>query len=179
MRELGFGRTPVREAVKRLALEDLVAIYPRRGTFVSEINITDLALISDIRVQLEGHAAARAAERVTNVDRHTGFGLIEHVRTLSGNDRRPRAELMEADVQVHRFIYRCSRNEYLAAACERFFYLSLRIWYLALDRLPHLDERVLEHVELLQAVVSGDARLARQLASSHVATFEDEIRQVL
>src|ERR1700691_6145654 len=55
-RELEMGRTPVREAIKRLVLENLVVVYPRRGTFASEINITDLAHISDVRAQLEGHA---------------------------------------------------------------------------------------------------------------------------
>jgi len=48
-RELEMGRTPVREAIKRLALENLVTVFPRRGTFASEINITDLAQISDVR----------------------------------------------------------------------------------------------------------------------------------
>ena len=56
-RELELGRTPLREAIKRLALENLISVYPRRGTFVTEINITDLADIADVRVQLEGHAA--------------------------------------------------------------------------------------------------------------------------
>src|SRR3954471_9190117 len=64
-REAEMGRTPVREAIKRLALENLVTVFPRRGTFASEINITDLAHISDVRQQLEGHAAYRAAQRLT------------------------------------------------------------------------------------------------------------------
>ena len=68
-RELEMGRTPVREAIKRLALENLVTVFPRRGTFASEINITDLAHISDVRTQLEAHAAARAAERLTDPQR--------------------------------------------------------------------------------------------------------------
>src|ERR1700689_5070087 len=68
-RELEMGRTPVREAIKRLVLENLVVVYPRRGTFASEINITDLAHISDVRCQLEGHAAYRAAERITETQR--------------------------------------------------------------------------------------------------------------
>jgi len=63
--EMEIGRTPVREAIKRLALENLVTVFPRRGTFASEINITDLADISDVRMQLEGHAAYRAAQRIT------------------------------------------------------------------------------------------------------------------
>ena len=68
-RELEMGRTPVREAIKRLALENLVTVFPRRGTFASEINITDLAHISDVRTQLEGHAAYRAAQRITEAQR--------------------------------------------------------------------------------------------------------------
>jgi DNA-binding GntR family transcriptional regulator len=57
--ELEMGRTPVREAIKRLALENLITVFPRRGTFASEINITDLAHVSDVRAQLEGHAGER------------------------------------------------------------------------------------------------------------------------
>ncbi|HEY2650895.1 MAG TPA: GntR family transcriptional regulator, partial [Solirubrobacteraceae bacterium] len=67
--ELEMGRTPVREAIKRLALENLATVFPRRGTFASEINITDLNHISDVRVVLEGHAAFRAAERINDAKR--------------------------------------------------------------------------------------------------------------
>src|ERR1700751_4022480 len=74
-RELKMGRTPVREAIKRLALENLVTVFPRRGTFASEINITDLAHTSDVRAQLEGHAAYRAAERITAAQQNYLRGL--------------------------------------------------------------------------------------------------------
>src|ERR1700739_308008 len=77
--ELEMGRTPVREAIKRLALENLVTVFPRRGTFASEINITDLAHVSDVRVQLEGHAAYRAAERITQAQRAELAELLEEL----------------------------------------------------------------------------------------------------
>src|SRR5215212_1374288 len=77
--QLGVGRTPVREAIRRLALERLVVVYPRRGTFASEINITDLAAISDVRVQLEGHAARRAAERLTPDQREQLDALVAEI----------------------------------------------------------------------------------------------------
>src|SRR3954454_10764552 len=80
-RALKMGRTPVREAIKRLALENLVSVFPRRGTFASEINITDLAHISDVRVQLEGHAAYRAAERLTTPRRSELEALVERIDT--------------------------------------------------------------------------------------------------
>src|SRR3954447_8137142 len=82
-RELRMGRTPVREAIKRLALENLVTVFPRRGTFASEINITDLAHISDVRQQLEGHAAYRAAG---------GRGAAPPPRAAGGLTRARRAE---------------------------------------------------------------------------------------
>jgi len=77
--ELGVGRTPLRDALKRLEAETLVAIYPRQGTFVTEVNITDHGLITDVRRQLEGHAAQRAAEREGGWE--AGRGAREHATT--------------------------------------------------------------------------------------------------
>ena len=174
-RELGLGRTPLREAIKRLALENLVAVYPRRGTFVTEINITDLAHISDVRVQLEGHAAYRAAQRLTAAQRDELDALVAEIE-------QPRSDadaLMGLDARIHRFVYRCAANPYLRNTLEHYLNLSLRIWYLVLDRLPHLFDRVHEHRELLFAIREGDAARARSIAAEHVATFESEIRGVL
>jgi DNA-binding GntR family transcriptional regulator len=174
-RELGLGRTPLREAIKRLALENLVAVYPRRGTFVTEINITDLAHISDVRGQLEGHAAYRAAERLTPGQRDELDALVAEIEAGPEGAQ----QLMELDARIHRFIYRCAGNPYLRDTLERYLNLSLRIWYLVLGRLPRLFERVHEHQELLQAIRAGDGPGARSIAAAHVARFETEIRGVL
>jgi DNA-binding GntR family transcriptional regulator len=111
-RDLGMGRTPVREAIKRLALEKLVTVYPRRGTFASDINITDLAHISDVRIVLEGHAAARAAQLLTDPLARQLQGLL--IELDAGYRDEDHAALMELDGRVHRFIYRCADNPYLA-----------------------------------------------------------------
>src|SRR5580704_4807033 len=102
--ELDMGRTPVREAIKRLALENLVNVFPRRGTFASEINITDLAHISDVRMVLEGHAAYRAAERITDAQRAELAQLLEELSHARGSD--DTEALMALDARVHRFIHR-------------------------------------------------------------------------
>ena len=187
-RELKMGRTPVREAIKRLALENLVTVFPRRGTFASEINITDLAHISDVRAQLEGHAAYRAAERITDAQREELAALLDELHASRGTDDAeappsgagdsPRA-LMELDARVHRFIYRCAANPFLEETLGRYFNLSLRIWYLVIDRLPHLFARVHEHQDVLLAISAGDAERARDILVAHIATFEQEIRAVL
>ena len=68
---LKIGRTPIREALQRLAHENLVHSVPHRGTFVTDVKITDLARITEVRVVLEGHAARLAAERCTTGDQAT------------------------------------------------------------------------------------------------------------
>jgi DNA-binding GntR family transcriptional regulator len=175
--ELEMGRTPVREAIKRLALENLVAVFPRRGTFASEINITDLAHISDVRSQLEGHAAYRAAERLNDAQRAELLGLVDELARSKGSD--DVEVLMGLDARVHRSIYSWAGNPYLEETLGRYLNLSLRIWHLVLDRLPHLFARVHEHADVLHAIAAGEADRARDVLASHIATFEHEIRAVL
>jgi DNA-binding GntR family transcriptional regulator len=175
--ELEMGRTPVREAIKRLALENLVTVFPRRGTFASEINITDLAQISDVRVQLEGHAAYRAAERITDPQRAELDELLSELSHSQGSD--DLEALMALDARVHRFIYRCAGNPYMEETLGRYFNLSMRIWHLVLDRLPDLFARVHEHDDVLHAIAAGKPAKARDILTEHIATFEREIRAVL
>ena len=147
------------------------------GTFASEINITDLAHISDVRCQLEGHAAYRAAERLTDAQRAELLGLIEELARSQGSD--DVEVLMALDARVHRSIYSWAGNPYLEATLGRYLNLSLRIWHLVLDRLPHLFARVHEHADVLHAIAAGEAERARDVLASHIATFEREIRAVL
>jgi DNA-binding GntR family transcriptional regulator len=176
-RQLEMGRTPVREAIKRLALENLVTVFPRRGTFASDINITDLNHISDVRMVLEGHAALRAAERITSSQHDELEALLGELGRSRGSD--DLEALMTLDARVHRFIYRCTGNPYLEETLTRYFNLSLRIWHLVIDRLPHLFARVHEHDEVLRAIAAGQGERARAVLREHIATFEDEIRAVL
>src|SRR5260370_27413302 len=67
--ELTIGRTPIRETLQRLARENLVLSVPHRGTFVTDVNITDLARITEVRVVLEIHTSSLSAERLSLADR--------------------------------------------------------------------------------------------------------------
>src|SRR3954464_2597915 len=64
MKDLGIGRTPLREAVKRLALENLVEGQPRRGAFGTAGEGADIQSITEVRAELEGYAAELAAQRL-------------------------------------------------------------------------------------------------------------------
>ncbi|CDR01864.1 GntR family transcriptional regulator [Streptomyces iranensis] len=175
---LGVGRTPVREALKRLQYERLITTYPRRGTFATEVNITDLAHISEVRQELEPLAAALAARRATAADRAT---LTAALRELEGADspQRDAAELMRLDLQVHRAIYAATHNPYLEDTLVRHDNLATRIWCLFIDRLSDMAGHIGEHGPLIEAVVAGDPDKAAQLAHSHVEGFERAIRAAI
>jgi DNA-binding GntR family transcriptional regulator len=174
--ELEIGRTPIREALQRLALENLVRSVPHRGTFVTDVNITDLARITEVRVVLESHAARLAAERIAAADRAAIQALLDVLEAGGATDQR---ELMRLDQRIHRQIYRAARNSFLENTLERYLNLSLRLWYLVLDHEVRLREAVVEHVELLRAVLAGDGSRAEDSMRRHVTGFELEIRKVL
>ena len=175
MRQLDLGRTPIHEAIKRLESERLVAIYPRRGTFATEVNITDLALITEIRLALVPLAARSAARLCTTAERDELRGLVAALDRLDGSS----TESMRMDNVVQRAIYSHARNPYLEANLRQYYNLVHRIWYLFLERLPHLAEHIAEHKALLEAIVDGDEDRAGRLAYDHVAGFEEAVRSIL
>ncbi|MFJ9712312.1 GntR family transcriptional regulator [Streptomyces sp. NPDC101234] len=173
--ELGFGRTPVREALKRLEHERLIVAYPRRGTFATEVQIADLGHISEVRRELEPLAAGLAAQRAGEADRAVLDGLLAHLADASDAG----TDLIRLDMTLHRAIYAATRNPYLEDTLIRYDNLATRIWCLFLDRLPGLAGHVHEHGPLLRAIMEGDAEKAAALAEEHVRGFEAAIRSVI
>ncbi|MBB4684095.1 GntR family transcriptional regulator [Amycolatopsis jiangsuensis] len=176
--QIGIGRTPVREALKRLELDRLVVSYPRRGTFATAVDITDLAYISEIRVQLEPLAARRAADSAGQQVRAGLTALADEFEAgdVHAMDRRT---LMEWDLRVHRTMYRAAGNPHLEDTLVRYHNLATRIFCLFLDRMAHFDRHVGEHAGLLRAISAGDTERAEKLARVHVTGFEKAIRAII
>jgi DNA-binding GntR family transcriptional regulator len=173
MRELGVGRTPLREAVKRLALENLVAVQPRRGTFVSPVEASDIENISEVRAELEGYAAELAARRLDGDHRAAAEALLREVEELAGSGDQD--WLMRFDERIHRFTWEASGNPYLQDTLEQYFTHSLRVWYLVLERLPGLGHAVHDQAHLVEALLAGDAERARSIMREHVLGFQREL----
>ena len=176
--DLGVGRTPVREALKRLEDDRLVVAYPRRGTFATTVDITDLTHLNEVRLQLEPQAARRAAERASADERNEMSDLVSRVVALEG-PAVDRIELMRLDLAVHRAIYHAAGNPHLEDVLVRCHALATRIFCLLLDRLPNVATHVNEHAALLEAIISGDAEAAATLAREHVTGFERGVRAVI
>src|SRR5262249_22020230 len=165
------------EALKRLEWDRLVVAYPRRGTFATDVNITDLGHISEVRQQLEPAAATSAARRATAADRAALRSLGAEL--LSAGRDSVSADLMRLDMQVHRAIYAATHNPYLEDTLVHYDNLATRIWCLFLSRLPDLAGHVGEHSDLLLAIAEGEADRAAELAAEHVTHFERAIRAAL
>jgi DNA-binding GntR family transcriptional regulator len=176
---LGIGRTPMREALKRLEMDHLVISYPRRGTFATIVDITALADVSELRRALEPLAARKAALSAN-------VGIREELSSLAGDIQRlgehgpgKASDLMRYDLEVHRSIYRAAGNPHLEETLIRLDNLATRIWCLVLDKVPSVTGHITEHVQLLKAIVDGDAEQAGELALEHITSFEETIRKVL
>jgi DNA-binding GntR family transcriptional regulator len=171
MQRLGLGRTPVREALRRLAQEQLVEVFPRRGMFVTSVDVRDLARISEVRLALEPEAARLAAERATEEERKE--------LSVLGDGIKRGADLMSLDEQIHRAIYRAAHNHLLEKTLGEYYVLAHRIWMIALDREADLKNAVEAHRDLIQAIVVGNGDRAASLMQAHVENFETAMRRVL
>ncbi len=177
MERFDLGRTPVREALRRLGDEGLVLIYARRGMTVAPVDVNDLEKVSEVRLDLEGLAARQAARRADAHDRRSALDLVTEIHRR-GRREDPR-DLIRLDQRVHHCVHRAAHNGYLQATLDEYLTLSLRLWFLGLDRVHRLDAAVAEHSALLQAVADGDAAGAEATARAHVAEFWQAIREVV
>jgi DNA-binding GntR family transcriptional regulator len=171
MQRLGLGRTPVREALRKLAQEQLVEVFPRRGMFVTGVDVRDLARISEVRAALEPEAARLAAERATEEERQELADLSG--RILQSDD------LMALDERIHRTVYAAAHNDLLEKTLGEYYVLALRIWMIALERDEDLEEAVEAHRDLLQAIIVANGDRAARLMRAHVEDFERSMHRVL
>jgi DNA-binding GntR family transcriptional regulator len=176
MGRLGVGRTPVREALRDLAREQLVEVFPRRGMFVSSVDVGDIAGLSEVRLLLESEAARLAAERRGDGDLEETDALLEELDGAAGE--RDARGLIDLDQRIHRHVARCAQNPFLETTLEEYYVLALRIWFVALDRVA-LDEAIAEHHAILEAIRDGDPGRAEAVMRAHVESFERAIRAVL
>jgi DNA-binding GntR family transcriptional regulator len=168
---LRIGRTPVREALRRLSQEQLIEVFPRRGMFVTGVDVRDLARISEVRASLEPEAARLAAERATDEERVELAALGDQIKRG--------ADLMGLDERIHRAIYAAAHNDLLEKTLGEYYVLALRIWMIALAHAQDLEDAVETHRDLIHAIVVADREGAAEIMRAHVENFERAMRQVL
>jgi len=177
MTELDLGRTPIREALQRLSLENLVVILPRRGTIVADLNMSDLQKVFELRLELETYSVRFAAARAT----HEEIAEMERL-FIDANDiirNGDYRQLITLDIEAHRLLAQAAHNEFLAETLERLYTHVLRLWYVSLHKVERLQEAIQEHHDIIEAVKARDGERAAQIMRAHVSGFQDKFASLL
>lgn len=169
--ELGVSRTPVREALRKLELEGFIVMVPRKGAYVSDLSMKDIADVFEIRAALEGLAGALAAERITEEELETMERLlVEKGEAINLNNI---DKLVEVDTKFHEAMYQASRNDRLTAIISNLREQIQRFRLTSLSVPGRKQDSLIEHRGLLEAIQARDIQLARQLAQEHIENAEN------
>ncbi len=157
-RMLGIGRTPVREALQRLAREGLVTVLPRRGILVSEFNIKSQLKMLEVRREIERLMARSAAERATPAERERFRRLAADMRAAAAGD--DDIGFMRLDHEFNQLVAETARNEYARKAIALVAGLSRRFWFMHHQHVEDLPLAAERHAQVADAIGAGDAQAA-------------------
>lgn len=169
--DMGVSRTPIREAIRKLEKEGLVTIEPRRGAYASDISIKDIEDVLEVRQDLEGMAAALAAIKATDEQKDELRQATEDYKCAveSGDIQ----EMIKLDEAFHKLIVSCSGNKTLIQMVSQIQELALRFRYIYYDDFSRFESQPMEHKEIVEAIISGDADKARLAADEHILHLKE------
>lgn len=169
-RQLGIGRTPIREAIKKLEREGLVSILPRRGIMVTEINLAQHLRVLEVRGQLELLVARAAARRATAAQRAAMRTLADDIQeAAAAADGR---WFMSDAWDFHGLPVAAAHNDCIASAIQLFHGQSRRFWFAHYERYADLPEAARVHAERLRRIAEGDAAVAEAATAEVMAYLE-------
>jgi DNA-binding GntR family transcriptional regulator len=174
---VGFGRTPVREALQRLARERLVHILPRRGILVAPIDPAEQLRLLTVRRELERLIARLAAAQSDDAQRETFRRIAEGMERVA--ETADDTTYLRVDRALNLLVLEAARNEYAAAAMALLHGLSRRFWYLHGRHSGGLAESALAHARLARAIAAGEEAEAAAASDALMDTIEHFTRATL
>lgn len=167
---LGIGRTPIREALQRLARERLVQILPRRGVIVSDINVKSQLRLLEVRREVERLVARGAARRATDEERARFAELAKGFEQAArgGDD----VAFLRIDREFNELCLRAARNEFAATAMTAMAALSRRFWYLHYKQAADMPVTAKLHANIARAVARSDPDAAAAASDALLDNIE-------
>ena len=167
---LGIGRTPIREALQRLARERLVQILPRRGVIVSDINVKAQLRLLEVRREVERLVARSAARRSTPEERARFADLASAFeRAARTNDD---VAFLRIDRKFNELCLETARNEFATTAMQLMASLSRRFWYLHYKQAAEMPETAKLHADIARAIAAADSDLAARAVDALLDNIE-------
>ncbi|QOR34507.1 GntR family transcriptional regulator [Clostridium sp. 'deep sea'] len=175
--ELGVSRTPVREAIRKLELEGLVVMVPRRGAYVASMSVRDISETFEIRAALEGLAAKLAVEKITTDELEAmELTVLRMSKCIDSGDL---TELIDIDEEFHDILVRASRNERLTQMISLLREQIKRFRRASLSTLGRQSLILGEHRQILEAIAERDDNRSQRLVEEHIANAEDSLLNVV
>ncbi|MBV1797036.1 GntR family transcriptional regulator [Siccirubricoccus sp. G192] len=155
---LGIGRTPIREALQRLARERLVRILPRRGIVVAAVEVREQLRLLEVRREIERMCASAAARRADAAQRARFRAIAEGMdQAVATNDE---TGFLRQDRALNLLVLEAARNEFAAAAMALMHGLSRRFWFIHWRRSADLPQAAAVHADLARAIAAGQPEAA-------------------
>ncbi len=170
--EFEVGRTPLRDAIRRLANEGLITVIPRQGTYVSEVKLSEVQDVLELREHLEPFAAELAAQRRSQKD----IDLLE--KALQMHEERKRYSF-EIDLELHSLVAEASKNAHIAETLTLLHLHSVRMFRLAGSSRQSLQDILREHREIVEAIEESDAEAAQKASLHHVLEAKSRLLSAL
>lgn len=159
--ELGFSRTPIREALNRIAFEGYVRILPKKGILVTEISLNDVKQIFQARLEIEPVAVRMAGPTLPEKE------LLKFRETFSGEDPDVRVGF-RLDTAMHLFIIEHCGNRFIIDMMQRLFDENTRVIISSKQNQCKIHDARLEHLEIIDLLLKRDVEGASQSMSSHI-----------
>lgn len=171
--KLGVSRTPVREAIRKLELEGLLVMIPRRGAYVADISLKDIIDVLEIRSALEGLAASLAANRIDEDElKLLREKAIEFKKCIENNDVQG---MINRDSEFHEIILKASKNKKLITIIEGLKEQVQRFRVAYFTEYNMTTNLVKEHQSVLEAIEEKDPEKASKYAQQHIKNIEEYI----
>jgi DNA-binding GntR family transcriptional regulator len=174
---LGIGRTPIREAIQRLARERLMVVMPRRGIVVSDVNVETQLRLLEVRRELERLLARSAARRAAPAER-ARFDAIGEAMKKAGR-KNADTTFMRLDREFNLLILASARNEFAAGAMMLMHGLSRRFWYIHYKQVADLPLTARLHADIARAIARGEQEAAAAASGRLMDYIEDFTRATL
>jgi GntR family transcriptional regulator, rspAB operon transcriptional repressor len=174
---LGFGRTPVHQAIDRLVLEEMVDVIPRKGVIVKPVILHDVMQMIEVRLVNETQCARLAAERAEG-EHIAGMAavLAQATRAIAARDIHA---LMTLDREFHLLLASASKNFELTEILRRLNERSLRFWFISFTAPDHHQSFQRQHEAVFEAVRKHDADAAEKAMRVHIEAFRKSVARQL
>ncbi|MGI6586306.1 MAG: GntR family transcriptional regulator [Gracilibacteraceae bacterium] len=175
--KMGVSRTPIREAIRKLELEGLVIMIPRKGAYVADLSIKNITDVLEVRAALEGLASGLAAIRMTEEEIKELELVARHFeQAMNSNDVEG---IIQTDIEFHEKIFKSTRNEKLQQLANSLMEQVQRFRIMYVNKSAKSVNLIKEHYKIVEAISKRNRAVAENIAKIHIQNAEKDMMRML